>query len=193
MRVGVDLDGCCYSFGDSVHRYLCSIGLGDLWKSGPNPEPYWEFFKDWGWTSQQFVEMCNDGVDAGIIFRGPTRDNAPQALREIKQAGHEIIIITDRSFGSTPASSERATLAWLAEHQMPFDEIYFSPDKTISPTDIFVEDKLENYDDLTRAGVECWLINRAWNREDGDNRNRIDSISEYPKKVAEAYLSLPRL
>lgn len=184
MRVGVDLDGCLYSFGDSVYRYLCSIGKGDLWKSGPTPKPFWDFYKDWGWTGEQFVQMCNDGVDAGYIFRGPARPNARNAISEIKEMGHTIIIITDRSFGTTPDASHKATLAWLAEHQIPFDEIYFSADKTLVPTDIFVEDKLENYDALTAAGTECWLINRAWNFVDGgDARLRIDDIRQFPACV----------
>ena len=182
MRIGVDLDGVLYNFGDSVNRYLNHIGLGYLWKSGPTPDPFWEFYRDWGWSDSQFVDLCNDGVDAGIIFQGPIREGARAAMMDLRDSNNEIIIITDRQFGSTPEKSHMATRHWLEFHEVPYDRLIFSANKTVVKTDIFVEDKLSNYDALTAAGTECWLINRPWNKED-DDRNRIDSVSEFPTKV----------
>lgn len=186
MRVGFDLDGVLYNFGDSVKRYLDHIGKGDVWKSGPTKGVFWDFYKDWGWTSQQFVEMCNDGADAGFIFCGPAREGAVEAVERVARLGHEIIIITDRQFGKTPASSHNNTTEWLAQHGIEYDELVFSADKTAVPTDMFVEDKLENYDALVEAGVHTFLINRAWNVvEGGDTRMRIDSVLDYAKFVEE--------
>jgi len=184
MRVGFDLDGVLYNFGDSVHRYLIHIGKGDLWKSGPTPTPYWNWYKDWGWTTEQFLELCNDGADAGFIFSGPTREGAVEAVGRVAQLGHEIIIVTDRSFGTHPGVSQKNTTEWLAQHGIEYDELVFSPDKTCVPTDMFVEDKLANYDALVNCGTPTWLINRAWNQvEGGDARQRIDSITEYADAV----------
>jgi hypothetical protein len=184
LRIGIDLDGCAYNFGDSVQRYLEHIGLGHLWKSGPTPTPYWEFYKDWDWTSAQFVKFCNDGADAGFIFCGPAREGAVEAIKRIKDLGHIIVIITDRAFGTTAEVSQNNTRNWLAEHKIPYDELHFSRDKTIVPTDMFVEDKLENYDALVAAGTEAYLINRPWNLVDpNDNRMRISSISEFASWV----------
>lgn len=184
IRVGVDLDGVLYSFGDSVKRYLDHIGKGDLWKSGPNPKPYWDFYKDWGWTGKEFVEMCNDGADAGFIFTGPARQGAVEAMERIARTGNEVIIVTDRSFGSTPEVSHRNTVEWLVQHGIWYDELIFSADKTVGNCQLFVEDKLENYDSLVAAGTHAFLINRAWNFVDGgDARNRINSITEYASAV----------
>lgn len=185
MRIGFDLDGVLYNFGDSVKRYLEHTGQGHVWKSGPTPKPYWDFYKDWGWTGKEFVNMCNEGADAGFIFCGPARHNASRAVNAIKDMGHEVVIITDRQFGSTPFVSHKNTLNWLAKHNIPFDEIYFSADKTCVPTDMFIEDKLENYDALDAAGVEVYLVNRAWNfvDEDEDNRRRIRHVMDYVKAV----------
>lgn len=186
MRVGVDSDGVLYNFGDSIYRYLKSIGQENLWKSGPNVKSYWNFFEDWGWTYQQFKKMCDDGVDAGYIFRGPLRDNAKEALDEIREMGHEVIIITDRTYGSTPEKSQVATILCFDENNLNYDELHFNRDKLCVPTDIFVEDRLENYDALEAGGVLVYLINRAWNEvPGGDNRRRINDISEFPAKVAE--------
>lgn len=185
MRVGFDLDGVLYNFGDSVKRYLEATDRGHIWKSGPTPEPFWDFYKDWGWTGAEFVQMCNEGADAGFIFCGPARHNAARAVQAVKDMGHEVIIITDRQFGSTPYVSHKNTQNWLAKHKIPYDELYFSADKTCVPTDMFVEDKLENYDALDAAGVEVYLINRKWNYidGDGDERRRIRHIMQYVEAV----------
>lgn len=184
-RVGFDLDGVLYNFGDSVKRYMDEVDLGHLWKSGPTPTPFWEFYKDWGWTGKQFVELCNAGADAGYIFCGPAREGAVEAVEKVARLGHEIIIITDRQFGTTPKSSHNNTTEWLAQHGIEYDELVFSADKTCVPTDFFVEDKLENYDALVANGTRTYLINRPWNMVDGgDARFRINSVTDYAEIVA---------
>lgn len=185
-RVGFDLDGVLYNFGDSVKRYLDATDRGHIWKSGPTETPFWDFYKDWGWDSKQFVEMCNDGADAGYIFCGPARENAVEAVERVARLGHEVIIITDRQFGTTPKSSHDNTTEWLAQHGIEYDELVFSANKTCVPTDFFVEDKLENYDALVAAGTNTFLINRAWNVVDGgDARMRINDVSDYATFVEE--------
>ena len=192
MRVGFDLDGVGFNFGDSCHRYLESLGKAHLWKSGPTPEPYWDWYKDWGWTTDEFLEFCHAGADAGYIFRGPVREGFVECVEKVARLGHEIIIITDRSFGKTPAVSQGATTDWLAEHGIEYDELVFSADKTVVPTDLFVEDKLSNYDALVEKGTGCFLLNRPWNKlpanAEGEPRRRINSLKEYSDYVE--YLTL---
>lgn len=182
MRIGWDIDGVGFNFGDSCKRYLDEIGQGHLWKSGPTPDPYWYWYRDWGWTDEQFLEFCHAGADAGFIFSGPVRDGYKEGLEECARLGHEIIVITDRSFGATPRVSEKLTELWFDEHGMEYDELWFSRDKTVTWTDMFIDDKLENYDDLNSVGTEVYLLNRPWN-EDKDNRRRVDDISEFMTNV----------
>ena len=184
MRVGFDLDGVLFDFGQCVKEYLEAIGQDHLWKSGPNPKPYWDFYKDWKWTTPQFLEFCNDGADAGYIFRGNVRPGAVEAVWAVKEMEHEIVIITDRNFGTTPDVSHKATIEWWHEFEFPeFDEIHFSADKTCVPTDIFVEDKHANFEDLQLAGTPCYLVTRPWNDEFDVGHWRINDISDYPAKV----------
>jgi uncharacterized HAD superfamily protein len=134
--------------------------------------------------TKEFLEVCHAGADAGFIFCGGTRPNAVETVNAVKRLGHKVTIITDRSFGKTKEVSEKNTHEWLDQHGIPFDEIYFTPDKTHVHTDIFIEDKLQNYDAITAAGTECWLINRDWNTEGGpDDRLRINDVIEYLPKV----------
>ena len=192
MRVGFDSDGCIDTFGDGVYETLVATGQEHLWKSGPTKQPIWNFFEEWrnedgsAWTFAQFKELVDYGVDNGIIFSGHWRKGAIEAVGRIARLGHEIIIITDRSWGSDPRNSQRNTVEAFARAGIEYDELIFSADKTCVQTDVFVEDKLENYDALVAAGTPTWLINRAWNQvPGGDARNRIDSISEYADAVEE--------
>lgn len=186
LRVGNDLDGVYYDFGASFNRYLATIGIAPVFASA---EPdRWTFF-DHIMTPAEFLQHCHDGVEAGVIFRGPARPGSFETLWSIYDAGHDIIVITDRSFGKTPESSQKATLEWWYDENdfPPISEIAFTPDKTSLPTDVFVEDKLENYDALINSGTPCALINRPWNLQD-DGRFRIADVTDYPSVIEKIFV-----
>lgn len=178
MRVGIDLDGVCFDFRASLLRYMEAVGL-DKEVDLNIPYRHWNFFEDWGWDVAKFVQVCNDGADAGFIFSGGYNDNAPESIRRIKNAGNSVHIITDRKFGRTPAVSEALTRKWLWEHNIPYDTLTFSADKTCIPTDVFIEDKLQNYDALWAAGTYCYLVDRPWNQDETTWRRRVKSIDEF--------------
>lgn len=180
LRVGMDLDGVNYDFAASLERFLLSAGYPPEMMTAPT---CWEFFRDWGMGADEFVAACNAGVDAGIIFRtGGTYSGASDAWNRIRKAGHEIHVVTDRGFG-TGDNSKRNTIEWAAEENMPYDSLTFSADKTVVPTDVFVEDKIENYDALEAAGRVVYLIDRPWNQDPGDTRRRIASVSDYADAI----------
>jgi len=184
LVTGWDIDGVGANFGDSFHNYLREIGLGYLWKSGPTPEPFWDWYKDWGWTSEQFVAHCHAAADRGILFNTPPREGYREAIIDVKKMGHDIVVITDRPFGATPEVSENITYRWFEEYDIPYDAIFFSADKACIPTDTFVDDKLENYDRLVEMGTATFLLNRPWN-EENDGRRRINDIGEYVDAIEE--------
>lgn len=184
LRVGFDSDGCIDCFGDGVHDTLKVKGLGHLWKSGPTPHSIWNFYEEWGWTFAQFKELVDWGVDHGYIFSGHWRPNAIESVGRVAKMGHQIIIITDRAWGSDPMNSQRNTIEAFQRAGIEYDELHFTPDKTSVHVDTMVEDRLDNYDALVANGTPSWLINRSWNKvEGGDMRNRIDGISQYADAV----------
>lgn len=182
LRVGFDSDGCLDNFGEGVRETLVAKGLGHLWKSGPTEKPFWNFYEDWGWTFPEFKELVDWGVDQGIIFTGHWRDGAIDAVQRVKALGHEVIIVTDRAFGSDPLNSQKNTIEAYKNAGIEYDELHFSKDKCCVQTDMFVEDRLDNYDALEAAGVDVYLINRPWN-DDDDNRKRIRDVSIYASIV----------
>lgn len=186
MRIGYDVDGIGFNFGDSCHRYLIYTGQGHLWKSGPTPDPYWDFYKDWGWTGKDFVEFCNAGADDGFIFSGPMRPGYRESIKAVKDMGHTIVVATDRTFGRSPEVSQALTYAWFEQHDIPFDEMIFTADKTQANCDFFIEDKVENFLALQEDGTSAWLLTRPWNEYFGDHPNRIQNIEEYTAIIEHA-------
>jgi 5'(3')-deoxyribonucleotidase len=181
MRIGVDLDGVCYDFQGSLAAYLENAGLEYDTAIAPSR---WEFYLDWGMTMEEFIKHCHDGVDAKFVFNvGKPLDSAESAIKNLRDMGHSVHIITDRSFGKIPAISEDTTREWLNRHHIEYDSLTFSPDKTCVKTDVFIEDKLENYDALDAADVEVYLVNRPWNKRD-DNRRRVKDIQEFVSIVS---------
>lgn len=185
-RIGFDSDGVLDNFGEGVRDALIAKGLGHLWKSGPTKKSYWNFYEDWGWTFPQFKELVDWGVDNGYIFTGHWREGARDAVRRVAELGHEIIIITDRSFGTHPENSQRNTIEAFGRAGIEYDELHFTADKTSVDVDVMVEDKLENYDALVANGVLTFLINRSWNEvPGGDARNRIADVGQYADAIAD--------
>lgn len=190
MRVGCDSDGVIDNFGEGVKDTLFARDLGHLWKSGPTKKSFWNFYEDWGWTFQQFKELVDWGVDEGYIFTGHWRPNAIESLARIKNLGHELIIITDRSFGTDPLNSQSNTIEAFRYAGIEYDEIHFTADKTSIPVDVMVEDKIENFVALEAAGTKTFLITRSWNEDFGPHPLRINDISDYADAVESMTLSL---
>jgi hypothetical protein len=184
LRVGMDLDGVHYNFANSVRHFLLTHYADKPFGDGTYPDPHrWDFFLDWGMDVKTFIRICHEGADAGIIFKfGRTFDGLSKwVFDQIHKDGHTIHVATDRSFGQN-GISETHTREFLEVEALHHDSLTFTSDKTSVPTDIFIEDKVENYVALDAAGVEVWLVTRPWNLH-LEGARRIDSIVEYPGKV----------
>lgn len=161
-RVGIDLDGVVYDFAAGL---LAAMRIFGMDTRPCSPPTRWEFYLDWGLTLEEFKAVCHAGVDRGIIFtHGDPFKGARDALVSLRNAGHTLHIVTDRNWG-TQGRAEAATRAYLDAHDLPFDSLTFSADKTVARVDFMVDDKPGNYDALRLAGVRTWLLTRPWNAD----------------------------
>jgi 5'(3')-deoxyribonucleotidase len=183
-RIGIDLDGCMYDFADSLRHYLESY-------EGLHPDQlhkdatHWGFYEDWGLTDEEFLLHCNRAADIGVLFgSGGCLDRADEDVRAAYAAGHEIHIITDRGFGTTPFASKRNTMRWLLKMDIPFHSLTFAKDKTVVRTDVMCEDKPANYEALVAAGTDAYLIDRPWNQDcEVAPGRRVASVGEFLHKA----------
>lgn len=178
-RVGFDLDGVVYDFRAAHSAF--EVARGNEHCALELAADHWDYFEGWGQSLDDWLKSYAEGVDAGqVLWLGDPLPGAVDTSHRLKAAGHSIHIITDRSIGTHP---QEATRSWLDGVGFVYDTLTFSRDKTCVPTDIFIEDRLENADTLNAAGTLCYLINRPWNARPGDSRPRVDTLDEYFDRV----------
>lgn len=182
LRVGQDLDGVHYLFDRAYYTGCVAL---DRIKVPFRPANTWDFYHDeYGHSVAEFLTNCHDLADLGWLWDGPMIPGGRTMWDALIDAGHEVHVITDRSFGTHPIASHVGTRMWLASKGRKYHSLTFTADKTAVPTDIMLEDKLENYDDLDAAGCQVWLINRPWNEvPGGDDRRRVNTHDQFLAKV----------
>lgn len=175
MRIGFDLDGVLYDFTDGLRRSVPQ----EL--RGPDATR-WNFFNDWGISNADFPALAREGVRNRILFwTGSPLPGAITATNVLKEAGHEIVIITHRGvFGEGLPLSREATKYWLTEYGITYDELILSEDKTVGLTDFMIDDKVENYEALRAAGTQGFLMNQLWNAY-YETEHRIHTLEEFVK------------
>jgi len=178
MRIGIDLDGVCYDF---TAAYLAN--------QAPPPPGFvadkWEFYKDLGQTTEQFLDQCRRMVRTGLLFRkGDLLPGTKEAFDALIEQGHTIHIITDRC-SLDPEDSDlikQHTLDWLEDNGLRYDQIRFTGDKAAAAEelglDYMIDDRIENYDALDGTGVSVYLFDRPWNRS-AEYAARVWSWSEF--------------
>jgi hypothetical protein len=178
MRVGVDLDGVIYNFAVHIRRYLVEYEGHDA--GALSHLDSWDFWTMWGWDDERFARACDAAVDAGVLYAtGEPNVGAVEALRRIAGAGHSLHVVTARTSGTAASAAFVATQAWLDCYGVPYSSLTMSADKTVVPTDVFIEDHLPNYDALVGAGVRAYLLNQPWNAPHDDGRRRVADVAEF--------------
>lgn len=161
MKLGIDLDGVLFPFDQNFKDYCLKIGENIPHDTKTES---WDFFKEWGMSSERFIEICNQGVDDQFIFlEADPYPNSVEALQGLKNDGHTIHVITHRMFGSKSAHN---TFDWLYKHDVPFESVTFAEDKTSVQVDLLLEDNVDNCRASIDAGIACVLYDRPWNQTD---------------------------
>jgi 5'(3')-deoxyribonucleotidase len=177
--VGFDLDGVLYRFTKAYHLWMNQSGMS----LDPDVEAHsWSWFEDWQ-TREEFLEEMDKSVDAGHLFWSGElyEPQIKQNIRDLKAAGYKVIAITNRFSGKTRCSKQ-ATAFWTAENELEFHQIVYAADKTVVPTDYFIEDNIKNYDALDAAGTLVYLVNRPYNAEN-DSRRRVNSVDDFTRII----------
>lgn len=181
MRIGIDADGVLYPFEDGLRTYLVDF-------VGMDPQQLcsitrWHFYEEWGLSREQFKEYYTDAINVGVLFANPgPYEGTREGLLRLIEAGHTLHVVTARGDTGHPGQAEGMTRFWLAMHLPPISSLTFSADKTVVKADVFLEDKIENYDALDAAGVRAYLMNRPWN-EQVDERRRVADMGEFVDEV----------
>lgn len=161
MKIGIDLDGPLYPFEYCFWDGVVKLGL----KSGEMPKTKtWNFFTEPGYDEslEWYLDACHKLSESGHLFMSqkPHR-GAVEGMKRIKEMGHSIHIMTFRMFPGAVNNTEQ----WLMKHEVPFDSLSFTKDKTIVPVHFMIEDNVDNAIALRESGAIPVVVDRAWNQE----------------------------
>ena len=88
---------------------------------------------------------------------------AIEKIKELKAAGHYIVLQTGRHMkttggneGQVIAKIGKTTLDWLAEYEIPYDEIYFGKPYT----DIYLDDRAHTFTDWNGIKRTIWMTKK---------------------------------
>ena len=183
INVGWDLDGVCYDFTGAFRRLL-ENNFG--YESSFFPETItWDHYQNhWGLLPDDFYGFCKQGAAFHSFYSGgDVIPGAVEAMRSISERGGRNIVISAREWAVSDGVYE-ITENWLRDNGFLFDELYLSHDKTLVPTDFFIEDNPHNVDMLRRSGSKAYLYSQPWNIHETDVF-RIDTHEEFVDRILE--------
>lgn len=175
MIIGVDLDGVVADYTGGVLRFAEHF-LG-------KPKNYYGPPMDWDFSDHDFTTMIGEKLEFKDIHRAfvdPEGGETPGLLKlkalpwavwGIRQLAqdHTIRIVTQRGAGSRGIPARAAhmtqTLFWLQKKDIPFDEIYFTNDKTSVICDVMLEDAPHHLRSFVDQGLSFMIFDQPYNRQ----------------------------
>lgn len=159
MRIGIDIDDVLFDWFARAHTACVIEGI----TNGASPTR-WEMYLDYGCTMDRWLKVMAKATLDGSLYVGPPMEGAVAALEDLARAGHSLHIVTARGFFQHGDLIRRHTIEWLRDYNVPHDSLTFAKDKTLVRTDVFVDDSVKNYTDLTLAGTPTWLVDAPHNQ-----------------------------
>ena len=167
--VAVDIDGVLYDVDGVMWRWLVNQGY---------PPPSHEIRtysmgQNWNLEEEVVTEEFGKAVDAGFMFRyGDAYKESVNAVRRIFQKGHKVVLITARDLTGRENKCHQATLKWLRENGVPFDELHITSEKEKVNFDILIDDAPGNIERVMSNGKRGYILHRPWNRDEGEGYDR---------------------
>lgn len=160
MKIGVDLDGPLYPFEYCLWDWCIKQGI----REGAIPQTTtWNFFEEPGWDAdlEWYKKITAEASEAGHLFYSQDpHPGAVEGMYKLREHGHTLHIMTYRIFPGAVNNTDR----WLAKHNVPFDSLSFTKDKTLIPVDVMIEDNVDNAAALEDAGTIPVIVDRNWNQ-----------------------------
>ena len=133
MKIGIDIDGCLMDLTEFTW-----IGMPLFCKRKGIPyNPLVPLTssdkKNFNLTDEQVNEFWSEDEAFNLYFSREARLFAKEVIKELKNMGHEIYIITSRNKEMNPLieknclfNLEELTLHWLKTNNIQYDKIFFN-------------------------------------------------------------------
>lgn len=155
MRIGIDIDNTIVDTRKSVFKYKRKS------KFKHNKGYYLN------WKKEEQEEFLDQYVE-DIQMHAEVKKYAKEAIDQLKDMGHEIIIITYRD-NLLSNKTKKNTMQYLKEHHIYYDEIIFGAFNKgeickKKKIDLLVDDSLENIESAAQAGTSVIVYPMFYNK-----------------------------
>lgn len=169
MRLGIDLDGVVANFTRGwIERYNREHGTtlreddATTWGAMLDIAHFADMDEFWSWAA--------NGEGPSIFRHLEPYPGAVAALHHLHRS-HEIVIITMK-----PDFAHDDTREWLADADVPYDELHITEEKWRVSCDVYLEDSPAQLEELARERpdrVVCRFV-RPWNSPVDGVRDIVD-------------------
>lgn len=183
INVGYDFDEPIFKWYDLAHQASVKAGI-----ALPDHEPTsWAPHETYGCSLEDWVAVLDNEVLTGNMYHQPFDQDALESVKEIYSNGFNVHVITARgSFGSNDEVRKKirqVTKSEIIRQGLPFNSLLFAKDKVPVAKrlelDYMLDDAPHNFWPLLEAGVNVFLLDERWNREDTSVTPFV--AGEYPK------------
>lgn len=137
IRIGCDMDGVVADF-DKIwvdrynHDFNTDIEYKHIqhWDALLTLTHFEDYDQWWDWARSKHEDL---------FLAAPVLPGAAEAIRRVHNLGHTIAFITAKPRWAAGHPGE-----WLIKHDIPFDEIHVTNDKTYVRCDLYVDDAEHN-------------------------------------------------
>lgn len=160
MRLGIDLDGVVCDFNAGwMELHRSEFGTELI----PEMVVTWDNLHELGGFADMgaFWAWAKANADRPSIFRHlEPYPNAIETMHALRTAGHRIVIVTAK-----PRWAISDTLRWIADHDLPTEEIHVRYRKHTVDCDVYLDDSPIVLPELLRhrSGAAVCRMIRPWN------------------------------
>ena len=163
MRIGIDIDGVLADITAAVLPIVNREIGGNITKR--DIENWWYVPQKigeskGGLAEKSFLDMMDEAwMEGNVPLEEP---NLVNAVKKLRKKGHEITIITRRTFRSHPF-----VVRWLHDQGFRYDILTFSghESKLVHPIDVLLDDAPSIVEQALVTEKRVYLRDQPWNRK----------------------------
>ena len=155
MRIGIDLDGVVF---DSDRMFGAYAELFDIEHNGRGKQGDSRYLEVmYGWSDELFNEYMDKYLNI-VLHDAPVMLLAKDVLKILKDDGHELIVITNRS--TLDGKEKVVTEERFEKEGLSFDKIVFKKGSKVpvlkeEKIDIMIDNTPEVVDELSQNNIKC--------------------------------------
>lgn len=191
MRIGVDIDDTIADLYEVAFAYAQKYTIEELGRSAKIQDytakhhTYLNIMH--GWSYEEEMNFWHQYYQEILMLEKPFT-LAVETIKQLKMDGHEIVIVTAR-YPEDNFDVEAATLEWLKENDIVYDEIVLdASDKAKvaieKKLDMFLDDSFQNCVAVASHGVQTFIMDTRVNKGLVDDKiERVYSWPDFYSKI----------